>query len=84
MTWLNIAMFLLGYFLRHLAGIAFSRIFKKKTKGILDGSEFIVDAQKVETVVVSMDKGKTWFYRDRTGWVKVNYEFIISLVKKQQ
>jgi len=76
MTWTYIATFIGGYILRHLVGIAFRRIFRKRLPDLFGGAEYVIDKKSVREILVSFDAGRTWFIRTKSGWGKVNHDFI--------
>lgn len=74
--------FIIGYIVRHLLGIAFKRIFKKRMPDLFGGAEFLVARSDVKEIVVSFDGGRQWFIRTSTGWSKVNHDFIRKILDK--
>jgi len=71
-----IAIFIAGYIVRHILGIAFRRVFKKRMPDLLGGAEFVIDKADVKEILVSFDAGRRWFVRTTTGWSKVNHDFV--------
>lgn len=82
MTWTYIAIFAGGYIIRHLLGIVFKRMFKKRMPDLFGGAEFIISKADVKEIVVSFDAGRSWFLRTSTGWSKVNHDFIRKILDK--
>ena len=68
--------FLAGYALRHIVGILFKRMFRKRMPELFDGAQFIIEKSEVREILVSFDAGSKWFIRTATGWAKVNHDFI--------
>lgn len=68
--------FVAGYIVRHLLGIAFNRIFRKRMPELFDGAQFIVEKTGVKEILVSFDGGRAWFIRTISGWSKVNQDFV--------
>lgn len=77
-----IAIFAGGYIIRHLLGIAFKRMFKKRMPDLFGGAEFLITKGEVKEIVVSFDGGRTWFLRTSTGWSKVNHDFVKKAMDK--
>lgn len=77
-----LAAFVAGYIIRHLIGIAFNRIFKKRMPELFDGAQFIIEKSEVREILVSFDAGSKWFIRTATGWAKVNHDFIRKTLDK--
>lgn len=77
-----IAIFAGGYIIRHLLGIAFKRMFKKRMPDLFGGAEFLISKGDVREIVVSFDAGRSWFLRTSTGWSKVNHDFIRKTLDK--
>lgn len=71
-----ISIFMAGYIVRHLLGIAFKRMFKKRMPDLFEGAQFIVEKSGVREILVSFDGGRTWFIRTISGWSKVNHDFV--------
>ena len=82
MTWTYIAIFAVGYIARHLIGIAFRRIFKKRLPDLFGGAEYVIDKSTISEIVVSFDAGRSWFVRTPTGWAKVNHDFVKKALDK--
>lgn len=71
-----IAIFIAGYIFRHILGIAFRRVFKKRMPNLFEGAQFIVEKPGVKEILVSFDGGRAWFIRTISGWSKVNQDFV--------
>jgi hypothetical protein len=76
MIWKLAIAALVGYITRHLVGIVFKRMFKKRMPDLFDGAQFIVEKTGVKEILVSFDGGRAWFIRTISGWSKVNQDFV--------
>jgi len=74
--------FLAGYVLRHLVGILFKRMFRKRMPDLFGGAEFVIQKSEVKEILVSFDAGRKWFVRTATGWTKVNHDFVKKALDK--
>lgn len=76
------AAFIAGYIIRHLLGIAFKRMFRKRMPELFDGAQFVIEKSEVREILVSFDAGSRWFIRTATGWAKVNHDFVRKALDK--
>jgi len=76
------AAFVAGYIIRHLIGIAFKRMFRKRMPELFDGAQFVIEKSEVREILVSFDAGRKWFIRTPSGWAKVNHDFIRKTLDK--
>ena len=72
--------FIAGYIIRHLIGIAFKRIFQKRMPDLFGGTNIFVNQKDVKEIVMSYDNGRTWYVRTKSGWAKVNHDFIRKIL----
>lgn len=82
MIWKLAIAALVGYITRHLVGIVFKRMFKKRMPDLFDGAQFVIEKSEVREILVSFDAGKQWFIRTPTGWGKVNHDFVRKALDK--
>ena len=82
MIWKLAIAALVGYIIRHLVGILFKRLFKKRMPDLFGGAEFFVNRADVREIVVSFDAGRSWYVRTESGWAKVNHDFVKKALDK--
>lgn len=82
MIWKLALAALVGYIIRHIVGIAFKRVFKKRMPDLFGGAEFVIDKADVKEILVSFDAGRQWYIRTTTGWAKINHDFVKKLLDK--
>ena len=81
MIW-YIVIFIAGYTVRHLLGIAFRRVFKKRMPDLFGGAQPFLKREDVKEIIVSFDSGRSWMFRTASGWAKVNHDFIRKTLDK--
>lgn len=82
MIWKLAIAALAGYIIRHLVGILFKRLFKKRMPDLFGGAELFVNKADVREIVVSFDAGRSWYVRTGSGWSKANQDFVKKLLDK--
>ena len=82
MIWKLAIAALAGYIIRHLVGIAFKRLFKKRMPDLFGGAELFVNKADVREIIVSFDAGRSWYVRTASGWSKANHDFVKKLLDK--
>lgn len=82
MIWKLAIAALVGYIIRHLVGIVFKRMFKKRMPDLFGGAEFFVNKTDVREILVSFDAGRSWYVRTESGWSKANHDFVKKALDK--